>query len=94
MQSELISLREAARRGVSKLRLKRWANPRDHIRLHLVTLESANWTGPSSTGKVLTYGPWVEIHSEMNSAMGLRDPQKILITQFNVDAKEWLACAD
>lgn len=63
--ADLVSINEAAKRGIAKLRLDRWANPEDHIKIDV--------------GSDGTLGPWVRLYSPANEILGQRNPQELLI---------------
>jgi len=71
--SELISIREAAKKNISLLRRPVWANPDDHIKLDL-----------SGYGE---FWPWIHIYSDMNEEINGRNPVDKLVTEFDLDAK-------
>jgi hypothetical protein len=73
--SELISLREAERRGLTKLQLDRWTNPDDCIELTLIDGY---------------FGPWVKLWSPMNELCNQDNPHKFLITMLgDLDKPDW-----
>ena len=63
--ADLVSITEAAKRGIVKLRLDRWANPEDHIKIN---------ASPDGT-----LGPWVRLYSPANEILGQANPQEFLI---------------
>ena len=67
--TEHISINEAIKTGVTKLRLDHWANPDDHIEIHIVD-KIKGWIGP-----------WVKLWSPINEPiLKQENPQKMLIT--------------
>lgn len=77
----MISVRQAAARGISKLRLDNWANPQDHFEFYLVP-----------GGGV---GPWVKLWSPTNEPIGMPNPQTLLITMMgDLDDECWLPYAE
>lgn len=60
----LISVREAANQGITRLRKPIWANPFDHLKIDLPDGE---------------LGPWVHFYSPANLSINGRDPVDILI---------------
>ncbi len=74
--TDLITIPEAAKQGISKLRAPHWANPRDHIEIHI-----------TRDGGI---GPWVALWSEMNGPCGQDNPHKLLVTEFTPWKAEWL----
>lgn len=74
--TELISINEAMRRGLTKLRLDKWSNPQDHIELQ--KLDAGN------------YGPWVKLWSPTAAVCGYPNPQKLIITMLgDLDDPSW-----
>ncbi len=73
----LISIREAAHRGITKVRLDKWTNPDDYMELTIVD------------GLL---GPWVKLWSPINEVIGATNPQKLLITMLgDLDDPCWRA---
>jgi hypothetical protein len=71
---ELISLREAARRGVKRVRKPVWAHPFDHVDIDIIN------------GKP---GPWLHLWCPFNEECNRRDPVHLFLdSQFvgNIDA--------
>lgn len=62
-----ISIEQAAARGIERLRLSRWANPMDHIKISIL---------------MGSPGPWVKLYCPINEAMNGRDPVEMLIMNF------------
>lgn len=60
---ELISINEAAARGIERVRLPAWANPLDHLKIDIFD------------GRP---GPWVHLFAVDNSWINERDPVDIL----------------
>lgn len=76
MSGNLLSIHEAARKGITKLRLPKWVNPMDHIEITI--LERGN------------IGPWIKLWSPINKpVMQTTDPQSLLITIFDLDEKSY-----
>lgn len=75
--SELMSIREAVSARVTSLRAPHWALPGDRIEIHLT---------PDGL-----LGPWVKFYSEMNERVGSANPRELIITEFDIDAKDWTA---
>jgi hypothetical protein len=63
---ELISLVEAARRGIERLRKPIWANPMDHVKIDIID------------GRL---GPWIHLYAPFNKECNGRDPVDLLIVQ-------------
>lgn len=60
---ELLSISQAAQRGIERVRLPRWANPLDHIKIDLV---------PGGVG------PWLHLYAPFNKECNGRDPVSFL----------------
>lgn len=75
--TEMLSIRQAAKNGIDKLRRPIWALREDHIQIDLF-----------ENGK---FGPWVHIYSPVNDQINGKNPVDVLITEFDVDAVEWEA---
>jgi len=74
--TDLISINDAVRDGISKLRMDNWANAEDHIELYLI--------------EGLEAGPWVKLWSPANEICGNENPHRIMITMLgDYDAKCW-----
>lgn len=65
MTPEQLSVREAARRGVERVRDPRWSHPMDHLRIDLM-----------GDGKM---GPWLHLYSPFNGVVNQRDPVDLLV---------------
>lgn len=61
---ELISINEAAARGIEKLRQPRWASPDEYLKIDIID------------GKA---GPWGHFYSPYNVTMNGRNPVDMLI---------------
>lgn len=73
----LLSIKEAAVRGISRLRQPQWANPMDHIELHIGT-----------EGRI---GPWIKLWSPTNvPVLKQADPQHLLSFQFDENEKAYV----
>lgn len=73
--SDLISIRDAAAKGIERLRQPQWVNPMDHIKIDLVK-------------GIL--GPWVHLWCPFNTECNKRDPVDMLLWQVGLDDAEWL----
>lgn len=71
---DLISIREAASKGLERLRRPKWANPLDHLKIDIIRGEP---------------GPWTHLFAPCNLACNKRDPVDMICTQVDYDAKEW-----
>lgn len=76
----MISINEAAERGISRLRLPVWANPLDHIKLDILKRSSGPWG---------SLGPWLHLWCPFNKECNGRDPVDIIITQFDCSIREY-----
>ncbi len=68
--SELISMREAAKRGIERIRRPIWADKMDHLKLTIVD------------GNL---GPWIKLYAPFNQECNGRDPVEMLIVQADPD---------
>lgn len=66
----MISINEAIDNDVTRIRMPKWANREDHLRLTIID------------GKL---GPWIELHSPLNEVLGEENPQQLLVTGFDLD---------
>jgi len=76
MPDDLISIREAAARGIDRLRLPHWANALDHLKIDIIEKEP---------------GPWTHLYSPMNVYMKSRDPVNILCINIDYDEKSYVS---
>lgn len=72
---ELISIKEAAARGIERVRKPIWANPLDHLKIDIIE------------GKP---GPWMHLWCPFNKKCNGRDPVDMLWIAMNYDEKSWL----
>lgn len=72
MDEELISIREAATRGIMRLRKPVWRTPEDHIKIDIID------------GR---HGPWIHLYCPFNMQCNGRDPVDLLCTDFPPDLK-------
>ena len=73
--SELMTIEEAAAKGIERLRQPQWVNPLDHIKIDL------NRGG---------FGPWVHLWCPLNKECNGCDPVDMLAFQVGTDRAEWL----
>ena len=73
MDGNRISLKEAAQRGVSRVRRPIWANPFDHLELDLC--------GDGF------HGPWAHLYAPFNLECNGRDPVDVLSTELDWNAQ-------
>ena len=64
-----MTLREAAARGIERVRLPNWALPNDYLKLRLI---------PQPNGEIWR-GPWGELYSPLQRDLGVDRPQQISI---------------
>jgi hypothetical protein len=79
---ELISVREAVERGIDRLRLPKWADPFDHVKIDIIEV-----------GGKKGYGPWMHLYAPFNQECNGSDPVDMLLLanlKFDPDAKEYL----
>lgn len=76
METEgLISIREAAKRGLNKIRLDKWSNPDDYIEFDIID------GAP---------GPWFRLYSPTNALIEMPNPQRLLVTMMgDLDKADW-----
>ena len=74
--SNLISINQAVKRGIERLRKPMWANPLDHFKIDIVG------------GKL---GPWLHLYAPFNKECNGRDPVDVLLPIWcpNTDIKEF-----
>ncbi|MGI4793759.1 MAG: hypothetical protein ACRYG8_06660 [Janthinobacterium lividum] len=70
---ELLSIFDAAERGIERLRQTNWTNPLDHIKLDIID------------GKP---GPWVHLWCPFNKECNGCDPLDLLITMWGVNTRD------
>ncbi len=68
---ELISINEAAARGIDKLRQPRWANQEDYLKIDIIE------------GKA---GPWGHLYSPANMAINGKNPVDMMLLKGRDDA--------
>ncbi len=74
----LMSINEAVKTGVTKLRLDNWAYKEDYIEIHIAD-PIKGWIGP-----------WVKLWSPLNEIIGRKNPQEMLVTMLgDLDDKCW-----
>lgn len=76
----LISLAEAAMKNIDRVRLPKWGNTLDHLKIDIID---------RSPG----LGPWVHLYSPFNLECNGRDPVSLIAVISNIDihAREWEA---
>ena len=77
MSRKLISINQAVKRKIDRLRKPTWANKMDHFKLYLFDEERI--------------GPWIQFYSPFNKECNGRDPVDILLPIWvpNMDIKEF-----
>lgn len=78
MPTEKISLREAAKRGLTRLRQEQWVSPFDHLEI------------TSLNGGL---GIWARMWAPFNEACNGQDPVAIMVLQLAPDSPDWLPYA-
>ncbi|MBU1173501.1 MAG: hypothetical protein KKD44_28370 [Proteobacteria bacterium] len=73
--TDLISINEATKNGIDRLRLPVWSMAEDHIKIDIIDKKP---------------GPWVHLFSPANTWCNGRDPVNILITEMDPTKKEYL----
>src|SRR5580698_8356964 len=69
---EMISIYEAAAKGIDRLRMEIWASRFDHFKINITTKG---------------IGIWIKLYAPFNQECNGRDPVEILITEFDCDDK-------
>lgn len=72
----LISISEAAERGIDRVREPQWADPLDHIKIDLL-----------GNGKM---GPWIHLYSPFNQECNGHDPEDMLFINFDCQSKYYV----
>jgi hypothetical protein len=72
--ADLISINEAAARGIERVREPRWLSKLDHLKIDIID------------GKP---GPWLHLMAPQNKSLCGRDQQDILSFQHDMNAKEF-----
>jgi hypothetical protein len=75
-KQELISINEAAAKGIQRLRKPIWAGPMDHLKIDIVVGYAA--------------GPWTHLYSPFNQECNGRDPVDILSVNMDYELKEYI----
>ena len=70
----LISIAEAAKQGIARLRKPIWANPLDHLKIDIIEDMP---------------GPWLHLYCPFNKECNGRDPVDVLGIGSDYDAKEF-----
>lgn len=78
----LISIAQAARLGIERLRQPNWANPFDHLKIDL----QRDKLNGKLTGM---FGPWAHLYAPFNKVCNGRDPVDMLMLDppFDVNAE-------
>jgi hypothetical protein len=71
---ELFSIREAAARGIERVRKPVWAHACTHLKIDIVDSEP---------------GPWTHLFDPFNMECNGKDPVSVLCIQMDYEAKEW-----
>jgi hypothetical protein len=67
----LISIREAASKGIERVRMPKWANELDHVKIDIINNLP---------------GPWTHLYSPINKQINGRDPVDVLCMYLDYDA--------
>jgi hypothetical protein len=70
IEPQLMSLKECAKLGISRVRQPNWSHKMDHIEIHIVRDAAGNPTGQ--------YGPWLKLYSPFNVPINDKDPVSFL----------------
>lgn len=70
----MLSINQAAKRGITRLREPRWADPMDHIKIDLI--------GDCP-------GPWIHLYCPINKEINGRDPVDVLDVGLDYTAEEF-----
>lgn len=73
---KLISMHDAAKQGVTKLRQAQWSGKGDYIEIHIHDQASG------------TMGPWVKLFAG-HTVEGVANPTPMLISNFDTRAADW-----
>lgn len=71
-----ISLKEAAERGIERVRKPQWVTPEDHVKIDIIN------------GNL---GPWLHLWCPFNTECNGRDPVDVLAHQSDIGLREWVA---
>jgi len=74
---QLISINEAASKGINKLRRPNWANPTDYVKIDIIEGMA---------------GPWMHLYSVLNEEINGKNPVDVLCIEGR-DDKYWLPWA-
>ena len=80
---KLISIHTAAANGILRLRMPKWANKLDHLKIDMLAPLPLGSDGPH------TMGPWLHLYAPFNQECNGRDPVDILSMQFDLNAAEY-----
>jgi hypothetical protein len=83
VMAKLISINDAVALGVERLRLSKWADKMDHIKIDILN--------DPETGEG-TLGPWVHLWCPFNKECNGRDPVSVLAImemKGQLDSPEW-----
>ncbi len=72
----MLSINDAAKQGVGRLRKKVWAEPMDHIKIDILS------------GGVP--GPWIHLYAPFNKECNGRDPVDVLCTMVDYNKAEFV----
>lgn len=70
-----LSLRQAARSNITRLRLPNWVNNADYVEIDTMGGEIVGW---------------IKLYSPLNESIGVENPKKLPLFFFDLDKEEWL----
>ncbi len=71
----LISINQAVKQGIDKIRLPIWSNADDYLKIDLIKTASGD----------ICLGPWFHLFSPVSELVGLSNPHDILSLNFDLD---------
>lgn len=74
-----MTLDEAVKRGIRRVRDPKWADPRDYMLIDLIQRPLIGYA----------HGPWLRLYSPIQPAIGQPTPQVILFTCLNWKEEGW-----
>jgi hypothetical protein len=78
MSNGLISIHDAVKAGISKLRQPKWSNPQEHIEITIVVCQGTP-----------ALGPWFNLYSPMNMTVHGKDPVQMSMFNMKTSEKVW-----
>lgn len=77
--SNLISINEAVKQGIERLRNPIWVTPEDHLKIDIIELE----------GGEKEPRPWAKLYCPFNLECNGKDPVELLLLFVDCDKAEW-----